>query len=56
MHTHTTPRAATEHPVAARIAELSEEYISADFDRRDAIGREVAALIEGRVFPLGKSG
>ena len=38
--------------LARRIAELSDEYLSADRDRRDAISLEVRALIDGDVLPL----
>ncbi len=38
--------------MAARIAQLSEEYLCADAMRRDAIGEEISALIRGNVVPF----
>ncbi len=45
---------AAEDPRARRIAALSSEYLEADAARRDAIAREIAGLIEGRVTPFGR--
>ena len=53
MHTHTTPRQIVSDPKAARIADLSHEYLTATSDRKDAIGDEIAAMIEGRVVSIG---
>lgn len=52
MHGTATPPLPIADPVQARIARLSHEFLSADAARRDAIGAEIAALIEGRVTPL----
>lgn len=52
MHGHSIPRPAASHPVAARIAELSEEFLAATARRRAEIGEEIAGLIAGRVVPL----
>lgn len=52
-HTHTTPpQPRSPDPKAARIADLSEEWFTADPARREAIGAEIAGLIEGKVAPL----
>ncbi len=52
MHGHTTPRFAAHDPKAARISELSEEYLVANAKRRSEIGEEIAGLISGRIVPL----
>ena len=53
MHTHTTPRPPVSDPKAARISDLSQEYLTATADRKEAIGDEIAAMIEGRVVSIG---
>lgn len=52
MHGHTAPRPTIVHPVAARVAELSEEYLTADVTRREQIGQEISGIIAGNVVPL----
>ncbi len=52
MHGHTTPRAAATNPIAARIAELSEEFLVAGPARRDEIGSEVVGLMSGQIVPF----
>lgn len=52
MHTHATPRPIASEPKAARIAALSEEYLSASPARREDIGKEISGLIAGTVVPL----
>ncbi len=52
MHGHTSKRPTVDNPVAARISDLSDEYLSASPQRRDEIGEEIAGLIAGRVVPL----
>lgn len=52
MHAHSTPRLAAAQPVAARIADLSEEFLAASPARRSEIGEEIAGLIAGSVVPL----
>lgn len=52
MHQHVTPRPESLDPRAARIAELSEEYITASAERRESIGAEIAGLIAGKVVPI----
>ena len=52
MHGHTTPRPISPVPTAARIAELSEEWLTADFERAVEIAEEIAGLIAGRVVPI----
>lgn len=54
-HGHTTPRPKVDDPKAARIALLSEEYLSADAARRGQIGEEIAGLIDGTVVPIGRT-
>lgn len=55
MHGHTTPRFRAHDPKAARIAELSEEYLVANARRRREIGEEIAGLISGRIVPLRRA-
>lgn len=53
MHgTFLPPRPIARDPQAERIAALSHEYLSATPDRREEIGAEVAALIDGGVTAL----
>ena len=52
MHGHATPRLGAHDPKAARIADLSEEYLIADARRRCEIGEEIAGLMSGRALPL----
>ena len=52
MHGHTAPRPIIDNPIAARIATLSEEYLSASASRREEIGQEISGLIAGRVVPM----
>ncbi len=57
MHGQATPQSApSPDPKAARIAALSEEYLSADALRREEIGVEIAGLISGRVVALDRFG
>lgn len=39
--------------LAGRIARLSAEFIDATPERQEQIGREVQALIDGRLFCVG---
>jgi hypothetical protein len=58
MHgTFLPPHPVSRDPQAERIADLSQEYLAATPERREEIGAEVAALIEGNVavFPIPKS-
>ncbi|WP_306113423.1 MULTISPECIES: hypothetical protein [unclassified Roseovarius] len=52
MHGHTASRPASHNPIAARIAELSEEYLTASPQRREEIGEEISGMIAGRVIPM----
>ncbi|MGC1487613.1 MAG: hypothetical protein WA784_07480 [Albidovulum sp.] len=57
MHgTFLPPRPIARDPRAERIAALSHEYLSATPERREEIGAEVAALVDGgvAVFPSAK--
>lgn len=56
MHSHTTPRILSDDPIAARIAELSEEYLTASADKKDVISDEIAGLISGVVVPMTPPG
>ncbi len=55
MHGHTAPRPDVTHPVAARIADLSEEYLTASAARREEIGEEISGMIAGRVVPFSRN-
>ena len=55
-HGKATPRLKAKDPKAERIAELSDEYLSADPERRYAIGEEVVALMTGGVLAFGRGG
>ena len=53
MHGQSLPhREPSADPCAARIADLSDEYLRASQDRREEIGNEIAALMAGRVVPM----
>ncbi|WP_168797757.1 hypothetical protein [Aliishimia ponticola] len=52
LHGNATPRLPVRDARAARIAELSAEYIDASADRRQEIGAEIAGLINRRIIPL----
>ena len=52
-HGNATPRPNVTKPTDARFAELNHEYLSADPARKEAIGREVQAIIDGKVVPFG---
>lgn len=52
MHGHTASRPASRNPIAARIADLSEEYLTASTERREEIGEEISGMIAGRVIPI----
>jgi hypothetical protein len=41
-------------PAADRIARLSAEFLDADAARREEIGREIVALVDGSVVPLAR--
>lgn len=51
-HTTTTPRPQSDNPHDARIADLSEEYLSARPDRREEIGELIAGLMNGTIAPI----
>ena len=55
MHGHTAPKQTITDPIAARIAELSDEYLSATVQRCEEIGEEISALISGQVVPLRRN-
>ncbi len=55
MHGHTSLMPPVRDPRAARIAALSTEYLDAGPVRREAIGDEIAALIEERIAVLDRS-
>lgn len=55
MHGHTSQRPLITNPIAARIADLSEEYLSASAQRREEIGEEISGLINGRVVVMHRS-
>lgn len=52
MHTHTAPRPIASDPKAARIADLSEEYLTASPERKEVIGETIAGFINGSVSVL----
>ena len=52
MHTHRTPHETPLDPLHARLADLSEEYLTATIERREAIGCEFVALLAGDVVPI----
>jgi hypothetical protein len=52
MHGSATPRPITSDPKAARIAALSEEYLSATRERQEEIGEEICGLISGNVVAI----
>jgi hypothetical protein len=52
LHGQATPRLPIHDPKAARISELSEEYLSADAARKHEIGEEVCALMARKVVPM----
>lgn len=52
MHNHSTPKPLVTEPKAARISQLSEEYLSASASRREDIGNEIAGIIAGTVVPI----
>ena len=54
MHGQATPKLSINDPRAARIAALSEEYLSAPKDRQNEIGAEIAGLISGTVVPMAR--
>ncbi|WP_299848150.1 hypothetical protein [uncultured Roseovarius sp.] len=55
MHGHTAPRPSISNPIAARIADLSDEYLTASEGRREEIGEEISGLIAGRIIPIRQS-
>lgn len=55
MHGHTAPRPTIANPIAARIADLSEEYLTASPTRREEIGEEISGMIAGRVVPFSRN-
>lgn len=57
LHGQVTPRTTHRDPKAARIADLSDEYLRAGATRREEIGEEIAGLIAGRItaLPVGSN-
>lgn len=52
MHGHKSENIPAKTALAARISALSDEFLSAAAERRDAIGEEISGLIAGRIVPL----
>lgn len=52
LHGQATTRLSTPDPKAARIADLSEEYLTANALRKDQIGEEICALMAGKIVPI----
>ena len=52
LHGQATPRLFSPDPKAARIAALSEEYLSAPEGRQQEIGEEIRGLIDDKVVPF----
>ena len=51
-HHTTAPRPTPTDPRHKRMADLSDEYLEADANRREEIGEEIAAIIDGKLEVL----
>ncbi|MEM8980977.1 MAG: hypothetical protein AAGD04_15955 [Pseudomonadota bacterium] len=52
FHGQATPRLYSPDPKAARIAQLSEEYLTAHAARKEEIGVEICGLMNESVLPF----
>lgn len=52
MHGNPIALPPSSDPTARRIAALSDEYLGADPARKEEIGEEIAAMIDGKIVRL----